>query len=1759
MADVSLRAAATTSSPLNSSAAEADESLSVTKSDAHQEPAGEPSPLYQEVEVPCHSTRSAPSSDTAASTQDQPLDSALSPHAAPRSGGGGSGGGGDHSEATLCSCEAKPERPAAQQQPVKRKRLSSHNESDTEENTNEEEEEDDKEVQRVSSWRAPASTQAGVHSSKAAANTDVAGALAAFSSNIHGVIAPQVSRGVKSSLSPHHSHVPWHLSESEGNGRDDDDGSQVLLSSFDADGASGSIEEQTWSPPPPKLRTRIAPPTTHVVSNPIGSAARIGGGGIVNTGVLLTSPPGELLEGASIGSDPAAVDSGSYGWSGCLDSDTATAAAAVNAPAARFGGGGVLRHNPANLTFSGSGSGSQGGDAAIDRSMSSHFSVPSRGAASLSPPFLAVDDESGELVVAFRRDGLGKEPRHHGGSPTSSFTESSFAAAAASSHGGARGGVQTSPTHLDPNNTLDETFGTMLSTMSTTFSTTTNSVGDVESGSPGDTYRLQVAAQMRQALLQTLGLSASSSTSSVALGAQGGRQRSEKATSVASMAASSGEATTSPMRDSGQASTYSYFPRLPHLGQTGGGGGGAHAIATPPPTSSSNPSSAAANLASSASLCTNSTTSPTSGAQSRTVASMFAALTTPSPRLRNAHRQQQQQRLHGAVDANPAFSDIDSDAEEEEGEGRSDGQADPQQPLKNEEGPRVLSLSVSSPLVYEDLPSSEISSSQQFSAAVQPPPNLQLAHPSHHRSLTEDFSEFVDSRRSTFSGTPTSSATKLYNTGDDIFSNSTSSLLPPVLKSTARGGGEQAAALEAAAAEAVREVSDGQYSVGEEKKEEKPMLLKSQTVEVVGVEGVTSEESGSNLRSASNSGISPLNIEEAPSESNDEYHSSSAAAHPLGWLFAVSKAPVVKKGAGEEHKEEAGEAKVVHAPRAAPAKKADVSSAESASPTTAAALASPDSGSHAEVNDAIPVAALECSSHSLSISARTHHYRGEDGVNSDDDDVSGTATTQAPNSTPSSQFQIQPVSSTNFGEAPELLLDAAPITTHFRRDAVSSPTTLSSTSTRLLSDGIVTAAAVFRRYNGDAAQDRAESPVVPQRYSPFLPTPTPHVHNPNLGAGASVSGKNVKEPKTGASQVIQDNSSNDDDDIWEKPMNSAQLPPLLSRGQEKQDQRTAVEEEEDEKDAFAEPAVAPVAASAEKHVQFADPSATQFTDPPSSPWADNDFFYDPDYTYMEFKSVSDRGDSDNHNGGDDDGVADEEEAEILRRVPHFRFKHRCANVHGSPSSLTAPSWAAAWSHDANPGRSTTQAGEAHEDATSHNDDDDDDSGEGEHAPRVFFTKERLASRAALMEARRAALQRNARASITHGNAGARVAAKTDDAAASAGAAVTGEPAFANSDTGLRIHLAPPPPVTPTAASISVSLPDFAAPVTTASPVSAANNAGDDDGFGGWVVQQSPAPQPAAMADPTSFTLTRKWCTQVAAELKKRGEALSWDASAIAPVNSARVVEVLRTVFGKSSLSSPHSKSADTSASVNLGSHDADEASEALNATTSTAVSGEIRGVDGVLEALSFTSLTHRNGAASVTGWPTATLVPASASALNTTRNMSMYASAPAVMEDGGYVVPWRTRTSATNTVPTSITSLHPQAETSMNGAAAAATTAASETEAEATDQDADHCRSALAAEVNEENASLRLTRHLLFPGEHEQADGNSNDAPRVPAAACSVSAFMGTRRLPDAPNAAQWTERDVLLAVQQEQQRMAQEDEGAVETERLEDVLRLSS
>ena len=98
----------------------------------------------------------------------------------------------------------------------------------------------------MSSWRAPASTQAGVHSSKAAANTDVVGALAAFSSNIHGVIAPQVSRGVKSSLSPHHSHVPWHLSESEGNGRDDDDGSQVLLSSFDADGASGSIEEQTW-------------------------------------------------------------------------------------------------------------------------------------------------------------------------------------------------------------------------------------------------------------------------------------------------------------------------------------------------------------------------------------------------------------------------------------------------------------------------------------------------------------------------------------------------------------------------------------------------------------------------------------------------------------------------------------------------------------------------------------------------------------------------------------------------------------------------------------------------------------------------------------------------------------------------------------------------------------------------------------------------------------------------------------------------------------------------------------------------------------------------------------------------------------------------------------------------------------------------------------------------------------------------------------------------------------------------------------------------------------------------------------------------------------------------------------------------------------------------------------------------------------------------------------------------------------------------
>ncbi|KPA85952.1 hypothetical protein ABB37_00250 [Leptomonas pyrrhocoris] len=1698
------------------------------------------------------------------------------------------------------------------------------------------------------------------------------------SSNLHGATAPPTDNTVQPSLSPYHSYVPWKLSE--GNGREDD-GGHVSLTFFDAKHASISNEESTRSPAPPKPRTRTDA-TTKAESNSSSHVATTSGAPNNAEGdARQTSPRDEVvIEGKGTSIDVATIDSGSYAGSGRHGSESAmamaaaaAAAAAVNAPAAPLGGGGVRRQNPAMLAFSGSssGSGSQGGEGTIDRSISSRFSVPSRGPASLSPPYLAVDEESGELAVVFRRGGVGQPSAAAAGGAAPSLYSSGSSGSA--TYNVVRNGVPTSPTHLEFSHPLDETFGTMVSTMSTTFSTTTNSVGDGDSVSPADTYRLQVAAQMRQALLQTLGLNVGSDGGNTTGATTQGQQQSEKAASPMSTSASSAEATTSsgvllplsPLQDKNNDA-----PRLAHLGHAMDGGG-SHVIVTPT-VLSRNSSTAGVNLASSASLSTNSATSPTAGAQTRTAAAIFAALTTPSPRLRS-------KKAAFAFHANPTFFDIDSGAEDEEAEGRSDGRLDALRLSLSEEGSRMLSMSVSNPLMYEDLASSEMSTSQQFNTAVQPPPSLQLAYPFRRHSLTENFTEVMPGRGTPVSGTPTFSVSRLNNTTEDVFSNSTSSLMPPMLKFTARGGGDEGAALEAAAAEAVREVNSGNLDVDEDEKEDSsrpaPLLPPPVVCSPVAYACSLRDSDSSNLRASSHSDISPLNIDGVPVANVGKLRSSYEMARRTP--FSSSPKSAAAQEAETEHtdgnsnEEEAINDAVTSALGAAPGAATTTTTAVAAADSLHA-VSSPESAARdGNVSVALSAAEPEWSSHSLIRSVRSSPHRGEDGVNSTEDDVTGTATTRVPTSSSPSQFQIQPTSSVSFGETPGLLLDAASYS-YSRRDFVNSSATISSisgalaaeaqqshadpatsrpgsatttattttngdlsasTSTRMWSDGIATTAAavLFRRHGDDATQEDAESLVMPQRFGAFTsipmprlstaggekggvslrsgtnsamqrdiddgneanaPSGNPHTVNPlgtlsltptpppplaqqqmpdaqgaNTVDMANLSDEKVKETEESARLNNPDNEG----DTWGEPMSSVQ----------------SLQKQQYADDEFAEPAVTSVAGGGEKHVRFADRSEMQFVDPLSSPWADRDFFYQPDYTHMEFKNASlpnSAPEDAKGNDGESSSATDEEEANILRAVTPFRFTHRCKDVHGSPTprSFTGPSvpsWAN-WPRGAGtrkPQAAPSEISARHDGApeaavspTVRNDDD----AEGERAPRIFFTKERLASRAALMEARRAALQGKSSTDVSSSIVG-----KPNGPAAALGSGVVlrpetsavGQITPASASARLHINLAPPPPPPPAAAAISVALPDFAAPVTsTASsgrsgmlcgppppplgsaptapaPASASraaevnSNDNDDDGFGGWVQQGAAPPQQVKDTAAAPFKLTKEWCVQVAADLKKRGnECPPCAESAAIPLDPARVVDVLHAVFGEDNLftsPSPHGKPASTSASIGSHNHDADEASATMNTSRGAAprVSGEIRGVDGVLEALSFTSLTQPNGPATATGSFATTFTSTNARATN-----SSMSSAPAI-EGSGYVVPWRTRTSATSTAA---------AQTTMNNAAAIEAGVAGKT---------DNGNAAPAEENDPVELSLRLTRHLFFPDQEQGGRCDNDSAAPSAAASCQVSSFMGTRRLPDAATAAQWTERDVLLAVQQEQRRMAQESEGAMETERLEDVLRLSS
>ncbi|GET92589.1 hypothetical protein, unknown function [Leishmania tarentolae] len=590
------------------------------------------------------------------------------------------------------------------------------------------------------------------------------------------------------------------------------------------------------------------------------------------------------------------------------------------------------------------------------------------------------------------------------------------------------------------------------------------------------------------------------------------------------------------------------------------------------------------------------------------------------------------------------------------------------------------------------------------------------------------------------------------------------------------------------------------------------------------------------------------------------------------------------------------------------------------------------------------------------------------------------------------------------------------------------------------------------------------------------------------------------------------------DDIWSEPISSAPAP-------------------------AAQPPAEVTMGTPARHVTFASPAATQFVEPLPSPWADNDFFFSPDYAHMEYKDGEEGGPSEQQ-------VSNvplvEEEVEVLPDVLRFRFRHRSARAQrssplsGAEVHLKAPAWEA-WSHGSNSTLSKTKAMSSGEDARtescamhvqqqteaavpilSHGKGDygETRNAAGEGASRVFFTKERLASRAALMQARRAGVQ-------TIGSAHDPTAVATGSSVGSSGPA-------------LRITLTTPSVATTN--TISLALPHFATPITSTSdatchnikaahtrspPTSddntdAAKYADDDNdgGFGGSVLQKrhtiSARSLPEATASPiTSQPLTRERCAQLLASLE-RGSAHVTSSTASLALNTERVIDVLRDVFGDNAavLDSLH----DQPLSPGLPPEpiSADDASPA-----DLLVPGEsLSTVERVLEALSFTPLTNCAFGANVTS---SYAVEASVS-LDPQSNRQVFAAdggvSTAVLNDG-YVVPWRT---------------HAMAVFSPHLTAASAS-------AEMTPPQEDDLR-------DDADASMRLARQRLFP---VSTRGTNL---RRDAMAFSVASFLGTRRLPDAPTAAQWTEKDILLAVHQEQQRMSLERDGVRETERLEDVLR---
>ncbi|KAK7194673.1 hypothetical protein NESM_000386300 [Novymonas esmeraldas] len=548
----------------------------------------------------------------------------------------------------------------------------------------------------------------------------------------------------------------------------------------------------------------------------------------------------------------------------------------------------------------------------------------------------------------------------------------------------------------------------------------------------------------------------------------------------------------------------------------------------------------------------------------------------------------------------------------------------------------------------------------------------------------------------------------------------------------------------------------------------------------------------------------------------------------------------------------------------------------------------------------------------------------------------------------------------------------------------------------------------------------------------------------------------------------------------------------------------------------------PTPSAPERHVAFTDPVTATVVEAPSPTWASDASFFAPDYAHMDYKEDAGPSPGIDHHAdpvaaaaaaaADEpagDGAAEDEEDVILRAIPRFRFRRSSAAASSSSplqaesaaeQTIRAPAWDA-WAR----GGSGAHIGKG-----------DGDAAPVERAPRVFFTKERLASRAALLQSRRVGGEAAPTAAAVTGGGGAAPGAHVSSplplprpppppppAATAAGSAGEAHP--------LRIRLAPPPaaaalPSSTPNGTIAVALPSFAAPASPgATNAVAVENGGndDDDGFGGWVQpQQRPSLAAVTASIPRSQPLTRERCVQLLSTIHRNGAAASRPAAAAsataaeAAVGLQLVVDVLRDVFGRSvAPPAPEVPEApDTPAPL---------CSAAAARSLDPPGPGEsLSTMEDVFEALSFTPLASHDPAASPRG-----------------------------------------RTGSASTAALAASGASFAFSTGLAGVSRRAAMTAGAPQSNGDD---------------DEDARVRLTRHLLFPTVTHTRDADNVDAGQV-ASTPPVATFLEGRRLPGAAAAAQWTEGDVLLSVQQEQRRIAQEVNGAVETERLEDVLKMLS